>query len=173
MLPSSLLLSWSTSSLLPCSFLLIILTTKIQFARAGFSQKQHERAAAIRRSAFSGLPPRDLFSAKQLHQRLLGKARAIERLYGHKSAVFARTQPQYASGVEPIINPVQFGGDPTGKTDSTAALQASVRALLACGSGRAGGHMASGITDLGCATIDAGENKYQRTPTPTTTRLCA
>ena len=146
---------------LPVSFFfLLLLTAKTQSANAGFSQEQHKRAAAIRKSAFSGPPPRNLLSAKQLHQHLLGKARTIERLYGHKSTSFATNQPRITSGAEPIITPVQFGGDPTGKTDSTEALQASVRALLASGSGRAGGHMASGITDLGGATIDLGGGLY-------------
>uniref|UniRef100_A0A6B2L5B9 Rhamnogalacturonase A/B/Epimerase-like pectate lyase domain-containing protein n=1 Tax=Arcella intermedia TaxID=1963864 RepID=A0A6B2L5B9_9EUKA len=53
--------------------------------------------------------------------------------------------------------PTDFGADPTGKTDSTTAFSAVVKALLAKDTGH---KLADGITDLGGATVDLGGGDY-------------
>ena len=45
------------------------------------------------------------------------------------------SQTLFASNSTPIVNVLDFGADPTGKTDSTAAFQAAVAVLLTMGSG--------------------------------------
>jgi hypothetical protein len=133
----------------------------------GFSAAQHARASRLR--TLDGPVPHDLPSAKRLHQRLLSKARAIERVYGHitKPPSYLSTQTMQLSvaadagfDAPPVIDPSALGGDPSGRSDSTQALEAAVKAVLACGTARAGGHMASGILDLGGATIDLGGGLY-------------
>jgi hypothetical protein len=60
-------------------------------------------------------------------------------------------------GGSPIV-PADFGADPTGTKDSTAAMQAAMSALLS----RRGPpvSMASNITDLGGATLDLSGGSY-------------
>ena len=57
------------------------------------------------------------------------------------------------------VSPAEYGGDPTGKVDSTAAVQAAVAALLVAGNTSAHG-MASGITNLGGAMLDLAGGTY-------------
>ena len=57
----------------------------------------------------------------------------------------------------PIIYPTDFGADPSGRNDSSAALALAVAALL---KGGAPHHMAEGITDLGGATLDLAGGQY-------------
>lgn len=57
------------------------------------------------------------------------------------------------------ISPVDFGADPTGLKDSTEAFAAAVAALVNT-TGRAARPMASGITNLGGATLDLGGGQY-------------
>lgn len=57
------------------------------------------------------------------------------------------------------ISPVDFGADPTGETDSTNAFEAAMAALTNTSS-RASVPMASGIANLGGATLDLGGGEY-------------
>ena len=52
-----------------------------------------------------------------------------------------------------IISPLDFGGDPTGQTDSTPAFSAAVAHLITLGGGRKNG---ANQTDLGGATLSLG-----------------
>ena len=61
-----------------------------------------------------------------------------------------RAQPT-ASG---IIRPTDFGADPSGRTDSTVAMQAAMAALLQLGSSRNRSTLSSNITDLAGAVLD-------------------
>eukprot|EP00729_Bicosta_minor_P008733 gene8730-4700_t len=63
------------------------------------------------------------------------------------------------SGGGPLITPTEFGGDPSGKTDSTAALMKAMAALTNV-SAHANHAMASGIADLGGATLDLEGGEY-------------
>jgi hypothetical protein len=53
-----------------------------------------------------------------------------------------------------IIRPTDFGADPTGRTDSTVAMQAAMAALLQLGSSRNRSTLSSNITDLAGAVLD-------------------
>ena len=57
------------------------------------------------------------------------------------------------------ISPVRFGADPTGRTDSTAAFRKTLEVLLNT-SAVAVSRMASGIYDLGGATLDLEGGEY-------------
>ena len=58
----------------------------------------------------------------------------------------------------PIVSPVDFGADPTGRTDSTAAFAAALKAVL---SHNTSGHvMSDGIVDLGGVVLDLGGGDY-------------
>jgi hypothetical protein len=57
------------------------------------------------------------------------------------------------------LNPADFGGDPTGRVDSTAAF-AALCARLFNASGRAGNRMASHITNFGGATLDLAGGEF-------------
>lgn len=59
-----------------------------------------------------------------------------------------------SSGASPVFYPRLFGADPSGFSDSTVALQKAMAALLASNTTRATSVMASGIRDLGGATLD-------------------
>jgi len=87
-------------------------------------------------------------------------ARAIELSYGHTRPAPTPHAVTPASGLlssnaanSPIV-PADFGADPTGAKDSTAAMQAAVAALLKA---RGPHHtMASNITDLSVHDQSAG-----------------
>ena len=103
----------------------------------------------------------DLTSAKALHADITSRARRIEALHGHHRATIPRGElssslPTGNFSV-PTIFPTDFGADPTGKTDSTAAMARAVSAWLA---GGAKHQMASGIADLGGATLDLAGGQY-------------
>lgn len=58
----------------------------------------------------------------------------------------------------PVVSPVDFGADPTGKTDSTTAFAAALAAVL---SHNTSGHvMSDGIVDLGGVVLDLGGGDY-------------
>lgn len=114
--------------------------------------------------------PRTLGAAAALHAEAMRRARAVERHHGHRR-VAPRTAPPpprqgslyggsagVASPTPSLIVPADYGADPTGANDSTAAMQAAVHALLAARGPR---HtMASNITDLGGATMDLSGGTY-------------
>eukprot|EP00040_Diaphanoeca_grandis_P016284 m.83959 g.83959 ORF g.83959 m.83959 type:complete len:720 (-) comp25691_c0_seq1:48-2207(-) len=59
-----------------------------------------------------------------------------------------------------VINPCDYGADPTGRTDSTTAILASVTALLQLGSSRNRSTLSSNITDLAGAVLDLQGGEY-------------
>eukprot|EP00047_Mylnosiga_fluctuans_P009251 m.10672 g.10672 ORF g.10672 m.10672 type:complete len:477 (+) comp2543_c0_seq1:149-1579(+) len=98
-----------------------------------------------------------LETAKTLHADLLSRSRQIEQLHGHRHASYPRPIRTKSTIDPPTIFPTSYGADPTGKTDSTAAMLQAVAALL---KGGANHSMASGILDLGGATLDLAGGQY-------------
>lgn len=82
--------------------------------------------------------------------------------YGH-SAGMGRTicgaSASAGDSTAGTYSPVDFGADPTGQTDSTAAFAAAMAAVVNV-TGRAARPMASGIVNLGGATLDLGGGQY-------------
>lgn len=127
--------------------------------------------ATIARLRQVDYPPRhalDLQAAKALHQDITSRARAIEALHGHVRATLpaprlvssparAGLYSHAGNASVPTIFPTDYGADPTGTTDSSAAFTAAVAALLR---GGAPHHMAEGIHDLGGATLDLAGGQY-------------
>eukprot|EP01052_Picozoa_sp_SAG31_P013466 SAG31_NODE_810_length_11919_cov_4.480924_4_plen_239_part_00 len=74
--------------------------------------------------------PVGLEAAKQLHSSLLGRARRIEALVGHQAVPPLLSALALIPAPGDLITPEKFGGDPTGASDSTAALSSCVAALL-------------------------------------------
>eukprot|EP00930_Biecheleria_cincta_P070339 TRINITY_DN5797_c0_g2_i1.p1 TRINITY_DN5797_c0_g2~~TRINITY_DN5797_c0_g2_i1.p1 ORF type:complete len:496 (-),score=73.70 TRINITY_DN5797_c0_g2_i1:41-1381(-) len=72
------------------------------------------------------------------------------------SPVLGRTR----AGPGAIVYATDYGADASGKTDSTAALQKAMAALLSFGRSGAGRKMAANITDLGGATLDLAGGEY-------------
>ena len=69
-----------------------------------------------------------------------------------------RSPIRSAPGVSPVVFPIDFGADPTGVSDSTAAFVAAVAELLKHNSS---GHMMSdGIVDLGGVVLDLQGGDY-------------
>jgi hypothetical protein len=69
-----------------------------------------------------------------------------------------RSPTRSAPGVSPVVNPIDFGADPTGVKDSTAAFVAAVAELL---KHNTSGHMMSdGIVDLGGVVLDLQGGDY-------------
>lgn len=124
-------------------------------------QRTHERIERLRDLSTLGAPPTTLSSAKVLHTALQARVRQIEATVGHTSApaVLGQHAATLAAAPGELITPESFGGDPTGKTDATAALQSCVQAVLAHGA-RGTEPMASGIRNLGGATIDLGGGTF-------------
>ena len=86
--------------------------------------------------------------------------------HGHKipsttgaSATKAAAAAADGSPPQSFITPIQFGADPTGTTDSTAAFSKAMQLLLD-GSGQANHSMADGIVNLGGATLDLQGGEY-------------
>ena len=100
-------------------------------------------------------------SAQQLHAELSTRAHAIRELHG-----LARSQPLASAGwMQPpasvpnatVVRPVDYGADPTGKEDSSAAMHDAIQALaVLCteASGPSHLHLAFNISDCGGATLD-------------------
>lgn len=66
--------------------------------------------------------------------------------------------PPPAAGSSHVFSPIDFGGDPTGVTDSTAAVQSALAAVL--NSSDPGIRDANGIRDCGGATLDLAGGEY-------------
>ena len=92
-------------------------------------QRTHERIERLRDLSSLGAPPTTLSSAKVLHAALQARVRQIEAIVGHTSApaVLGQHATMLAPPPGELITPESFGGDPTGNTDATAALQSCVR----------------------------------------------
>jgi len=110
------------------------------------SVASHTSASAVALAAHR--PPTTLIAAQRLHATAL----AVAPVPGVRSS-HAPTLLQPRSGRN--FRPVDFGADPTGRLDSTRALQAALNALLSVGSLKpAASKLASNITDLGGATLE-------------------
>ena len=97
-----------------------------------------------------------LDAAKALHTSLRREAEATMRRHAHplsRSPIQGHS-PSPVSQAWPVFNPVIYGADPSGVKDSTAALHAALHDLLAQPNKSTGPSMASGIADLGGATLD-------------------
>ena len=116
--------------------------------------------------AAATLPPRSvvrpevltLQSAQSYHTTLLQSARAVERAHNHTAPSRLPRAPACAAPASRVFNPVDFGADPTGATDSSDAMEAAMRALLAHNG--SGPTMASAIRDLGGVTLDLAGGDY-------------
>ena len=103
-----------------------------------------------------------LDAAKALHTSLRREAEATMRRHAHplsRSPIQGHS-PSPVSQVWPVFNPVIYGADPSGVKDSTAALHAALHDLLAQPNKSTGPSMASGIADLGGATLDLVGGQY-------------
>lgn len=103
-----------------------------------------------------------LDSAKALHTNLRRDAEALMRRHSHppfRSSTH-RYSVSHAPPSSPIFNPVIYGADPTGVKDSTAGLHAALHDLLALANKSTSPTMASGIADLGGATLDLAGGQY-------------
>lgn len=63
-----------------------------------------------------------------------------------------------STGAPHVFSPIDFGGDPSGLTDSTIAVKAALAAVL--NSSDSGMHDANGIRDCGGATLDLMGGEY-------------
>eukprot|EP00908_Phaeocystis_cordata_P021075 Transcript_338.p2 GENE.Transcript_338~~Transcript_338.p2 ORF type:complete len:403 (-),score=121.45 Transcript_338:909-2117(-) len=101
-------------------------------------------------------------SAATYHHHLQSAARQAELLHGHSHrslhAVSADAASRRRLTHGTVIDPVAFGADPTGQTDSTPAFNMAMAALL--NHTEADRKMASGIVDLGGRTMSLGGGAF-------------
>lgn len=119
----------------------------------------------------ASLKPNTLDEARQMHVDALHATELHMMRHGHQPRPSSRSSVGRATltrtsrtapcdgGSDGPISPVDFGADPTGKTDSTSAFEAAMAALVNTTS-RASVPMASGIANLGGATLDLGGGEY-------------
>eukprot|EP01065_Artemidia_motanka_P012713 TRINITY_DN1701_c10_g1_i1.p1 TRINITY_DN1701_c10_g1~~TRINITY_DN1701_c10_g1_i1.p1 ORF type:complete len:505 (+),score=193.60 TRINITY_DN1701_c10_g1_i1:205-1515(+) len=88
----------------------------------------------------------------------MDRARTIERMRGHVHAAPPAPSARVAGG-GPLVFPTEFGADPTGKTDSTKAMQAAMAAMLNK-TRIASASMADAIADMGGVTMDLAGGDY-------------
>ena len=111
--------------------------------------------ADIRATAYSALRSNGAHLATRTPRRASSQSTFAKFL--RSSSIF---QPDYNVAPAPgSIFPGDFGGDPTGKVDSSDAFDAAIKALLARNS--SGRHMAGRLTDLGGAHIDLRGGDFQ------------
>jgi hypothetical protein len=91
------------------------------------------------------------------HEALYPRDAHARTRAAHRRIMSAWRAPALSAG-SPVISPVTYGADPTGRTDSTAAFQAAMAAVLA--SNTSGHHMSDGIVDLGGVVLDLGGGDY-------------
>jgi hypothetical protein len=75
-------------------------------------------------------------------------------MHSHDEDAGARRRRERAPPPSGVIRPADFGADPSGRTDSTVAMQAAMAALLQLGSSRNRSTLSSNITDLAGAVLD-------------------
>ena len=101
-------------------------------------------------------------SAATYHHDLQSAAHQAELLHGHSHrslhAVSADAASRRRLTHGTVIDPVAFGADPTGQTDSTPAFNMAMAALL--NHTEADRKMASGIVDLGGRTMSLGGGAF-------------
>lgn len=147
-----------------CRALLIAVLVASAVARAPPGLEKHPK-------------PRTLADAKLLHRRAAAttqkkmnqrRLRSVVNVNGAGGGVSAGgLSSSLSSGMMSLsasqllssLNPVAYGADPTGKTDSTKAFEA-LCAQLFNASAHASHDMASGIVDFGGATLDLNGGEY-------------
>jgi len=97
--------------------------------------------------------------AVPLHRSALHPAhsRGAASRYRRKLAAWPDV-PAAAPGTR-IFSPLDYGGDPSGAADSTAAVNAAMAALLNA-SAATGEHDANGVVDCGGATLDLAGGEF-------------
>lgn len=137
----------------PCARTLLLLAgILVAHARAPPGLEQHPR-------------PADLAAARRLHTLAMGVTR--HTMMAGNTIAPASSPPPVRSGASVgaaggsrfTVDPVTFGADPTGETDSTAAFAKAMAALLNT-SAHAADPMASNIKNLGGATLDLGGGEF-------------
>ena len=105
--------------------------------------------------------PRTIADSIALHAEAMRRSHATARLHGHdlqSSAPVVARVSRATKSPHSLVVPTDFGADPTGVKDSTAAFAAAMEVLL---KPRGTRHtMASNITDLGGATLDLSGGTY-------------
>ena len=103
-------------------------------------------------------PPRSADDALALHAEVKRRAGRIQQHYGHRTPQPLPLPRVPSPRQGPRVVPSDFGADPTGATDSTAAFAQAMAALLTARGPR---HtMADNNTDLGGATLDLSGGTY-------------
>lgn len=133
-------------------------------ARADWQRAKVDRLQALSGRAY----PAHLEDAKALHRELLQRGHSVRQVYGraHSPTTHAGSHAGFnmalaaAPAAPPIITPAMFGADPTGRVDSTSAMQLAVEAVLNCSTTRANQSMAIPVADLGGATLDLQGGTY-------------
>lgn len=117
------------------------------------------RIKELRNIPAPALADRSVATAKALHQDAMYRAMQIGRLAGHRR-VAPSLQPvrRVAAKGAGMIDPVAYGADPTGHTDSSPAFARALAALL--NETTHTKKMAVNITDLGGVTLDLGGGEY-------------
>ena len=129
----------------------LIAASTIVAAAGALGQQQHILPAHLEHSrhVLGGLPqPATVEECKRVHAHATRTARRIEAHHGHKRPALSSASPAGAlvsSAPGQMLRPVDFGADPTGAKDSTAAMQADMAALLSRRDPSVS--MASNITD--------------------------
>ena len=83
---------------------------------------------------------------------------AHPRASGVRAAMRGWRDITRAAAGDPVVRPIDYGADPTGRVDSTDAFAAAVGACLARNTS---GHVLSfGVADLGGVTLDLGGGDY-------------
>ena len=92
------------------------------------SHLQHLRSAASLAAPDTVLT---LSDATALHTEAKRRAARIQRHYGHTApAALPSLRQQFDPAAGAVLRPADFGADPTGATDSTAAFAKAIQALL-------------------------------------------
>ena len=96
------------------------------------SHLQHLRSAASLAAPDTVLT---LTDATALHAEAKRRAARIQRHYGHTApAALPNLRQQFDPAAGAVLRPADFGADPTGATDSTAAFAKAIQALQHLGS---------------------------------------
>jgi hypothetical protein len=86
------------------------------------------------------------------------EAAAARTAVRHRAVMSKWAAPAPVAATDPLLRPVDFGADPTGMTDSSAAFDKLLTALLARASSVT--VLDNGIADLNGATVDLGGGAY-------------
>jgi hypothetical protein len=148
---------------------LLCYTPRHDVAAVVLTEEDEEALHSLR--TMEGLTlPSSLWEAQRLHDTLL---RRVKRIRGHtfpstkqSSAVSYGSHHIHYAGSRleesPILSPIEFGADPTGKKDSTAAFQKVIQTMLAICDDRSffNVDMADNIKNCGSVTLDLQGGEY-------------